>query len=174
MSDRSNHIFCPSCKSRDNVVKNWFIKTSGKIRFRCKSCNFTYSSSKDNTYNKEQILKLIKNLGIRGCARALMVSPTTILNRRRAKLQQIREQDELRRQEIARQHNMWDPCGWAKSLPVVTPRFLESHMYNLEQLKRVVDTKINNSSTKATPVIREKAPNIPLWKPSTPGMLRDF
>ena len=80
---REDGLFCPYCKGK--IVKNGRTKTSIQ-RFRCRNCSKQFQENyKNNAYLEcinTQIIKLIKEgVGIRGIARLLAISTTTVLKR---------------------------------------------------------------------------------------------
>lgn len=75
---------CRKCKGLS--IKNGKVKSNGKQRFVCKICRISfveeYSNNACRTDINNQLIVLTKEgVGIRGIARILKISPTTVLER---------------------------------------------------------------------------------------------
>lgn len=76
--------FCPVCKS-DNLIKSG-VTGNKKQRYKCKKCGrkflTEYCYNACQSYINQQIIALTKeSVGIRGTARILRISTTTLLKR---------------------------------------------------------------------------------------------
>lgn len=75
---------CSRCKNK--IVKNGRVKSSGKQRYYCRTCNrsfvLSYSSkSYEPDINIRMIRLLKESCGIRSISRILKISPTTVIKR---------------------------------------------------------------------------------------------
>ncbi|HMY80316.1 MAG TPA: hypothetical protein PK048_00540 [Candidatus Absconditabacterales bacterium] len=82
MSNKSAHMSCPRCSTIAHVVKHGYLP-SGKVRFRCTSCEVSYTSRRNKENIMENLPQRITEYGVRGTARLIGVVPSTILNRRK-------------------------------------------------------------------------------------------
>ncbi len=144
-------IKCNYCQS-NKVVKNGFTATD-KQRYLCKSCHKRFITNYSyNAYRKdinEQIVKFTKEgVGIRGTARILRISTTTLLKRilhiaREIKLppivqHQTYEVDELRIYIGSKKHPTW--IVYALDRATKTPVCFKVGRRNKKNLKVVIDT----------------------------------
>ena len=70
MSNKSAHMPCPRCSSITHAVKHGYLP-SGKVRFRCTSCEFSYTSRRDKENIMENLPQRITEYGVRGTARLI-------------------------------------------------------------------------------------------------------
>ena len=70
MSNKSAHMPCPRCSSITHVVKHGYLP-SGKVRFRCTSCDISYTSRRDKENIMENLPQRITEYGVRGTARLI-------------------------------------------------------------------------------------------------------